>query len=221
MNPLPGLPRSIFVPTQKQREANRLNAQKSTGPRSAAGKDKSRMNALKSGLYAQSLVIRDESSTEFEELKAQFDAQFNPVTPQARVLLDGVIRAAWLLRRFDRVEADVWDAAFTNFRGDPARLSEAFYAKDVTHDRIRRIRDSLDRTLHRNLKALQDPQVNTLPATQPVESEAPPEEIGFVPSDPPQPLPPPPPIPPQPSASPRLRGESEAPESPAPLEEAS
>jgi hypothetical protein len=37
----------------KQRAANRRNAQRSTGPRSAAGKDASRLNALRHGLSAQ------------------------------------------------------------------------------------------------------------------------------------------------------------------------
>ena len=36
--------------TQKQIEANRKNAGKSTGPRTAEGKQKSRMNSLKHGL---------------------------------------------------------------------------------------------------------------------------------------------------------------------------
>lgn len=36
----------------RQIEANRLNAKKSTGPRTAEGKSRSRMNALKSGIDA-------------------------------------------------------------------------------------------------------------------------------------------------------------------------
>ena len=46
--------------SQKQTEANRLNAQKSTGPRSVEGKAASRMNALKSGIDARSNFIRGE-----------------------------------------------------------------------------------------------------------------------------------------------------------------
>ena len=44
--------------------ANRLNAQKSTGPRTEAGKNKSKINALKHGLRAQELVILPLGETE-------------------------------------------------------------------------------------------------------------------------------------------------------------
>ena len=48
--------------SEKQRAANKRNAQTSSGPTSAEGKAASRMNALKSGLYAKSAVIRGEST---------------------------------------------------------------------------------------------------------------------------------------------------------------
>jgi hypothetical protein len=43
--------------TQKQLAANRLNALKSTGPQSAEGRAKSKMNALKHGLRSDAVVI--------------------------------------------------------------------------------------------------------------------------------------------------------------------
>jgi hypothetical protein len=41
----------------KQQEANRLNAQKSAGPRTLAGKAVSRFNALKSGIDAEAETL--------------------------------------------------------------------------------------------------------------------------------------------------------------------
>ena len=46
--------------TPAQIAASRRNARKSTGPRSVEGKAVSRLNALKSGIDAQSAVIRGE-----------------------------------------------------------------------------------------------------------------------------------------------------------------
>ena len=43
----------MSIISEEKREANRANAQKSTGPRSAAGKLASRLNALKHGLCAE------------------------------------------------------------------------------------------------------------------------------------------------------------------------
>jgi len=46
-----------------QREANRANARKSTGPRSAEGKRASRMNALRHGLYARPGLLEMDDAT--------------------------------------------------------------------------------------------------------------------------------------------------------------
>jgi hypothetical protein len=41
----------------QRREVNRTNRQKSTGPRTAAGKARSKLNGLKHGLRAATLVL--------------------------------------------------------------------------------------------------------------------------------------------------------------------
>jgi len=58
-------PDSFFMASLKQIQANRLNAQRSTGPRSTEGKAKSRFNALKSGIDVQLVVILDEDPAKF------------------------------------------------------------------------------------------------------------------------------------------------------------
>ena len=66
--------------TQAQIDANRQNAQKSTGPRTAEGKAAASQNAFKHGLFVKKAVIRDESQDEYDRhrealLAAQLDAQ--------------------------------------------------------------------------------------------------------------------------------------------------
>ena len=58
--------------SEKGRAANQRNAQNSTGPSSVEGKAASRMNALKSGLYAKSLVIRGESHKSRQDASRAF-----------------------------------------------------------------------------------------------------------------------------------------------------
>jgi len=94
--------------TLKQIQANRLNAKKSTGPRSAEGKAKSRFNALKSGIDAQSAVIPDEDPAKFQELADEYYTRFQPENPKERDLLDTLITAVWQLRRLRRVETQFW-----------------------------------------------------------------------------------------------------------------
>ena len=59
-----------------QIEANRRNSQKSTGPRTVAGKAAStlNLNSLKSGIYAEAEVIADESAADLQALVAAYAA---------------------------------------------------------------------------------------------------------------------------------------------------
>jgi hypothetical protein len=75
---------SITMATIKQIEANRLNPQKSTGPRSAEGKAVTSMNALKSGIDAQSHIIRGEDHAQLQTLAAEYLERFRPATPEER-----------------------------------------------------------------------------------------------------------------------------------------
>jgi len=77
--------------TQKQIEANRLNARKSTGPRTTAGKSVSRMNALKTGIDANSQVIRGEDPSALQLLTAEYYDRYQPSTPEQRALVDTLI----------------------------------------------------------------------------------------------------------------------------------
>ena len=89
--------------------ANRRNAQKSTGPKSADGKAVSKMNALKHGLLAQTVVVRGhrikESTKEFEKLCREFYADLNPVGPAEEMLVDQIVTATWRLRRARTAES--------------------------------------------------------------------------------------------------------------------
>ena len=65
--------------TQNQINANRLNAQKSTGPRTEAGKAVSRLNAIRSGIDSCTDVIFEEEREEHAALAAEFERQFQPL----------------------------------------------------------------------------------------------------------------------------------------------
>lgn len=79
--------------------ANRLNAKKSTGPRSSAGKARSRRNALKHGLTARQLLLPSESAADYEKLRASVFDRFEPVEKFEEELVDRVVNLLWRMRR--------------------------------------------------------------------------------------------------------------------------
>ena len=64
--------------SSKRAEANRRNAQKSTGPRTAAGKDRARFNAVKHGMRAKTVILPGEDP---DALQARLDAWTNDLQP--------------------------------------------------------------------------------------------------------------------------------------------
>jgi len=63
-----------------QIEANRRNAQQSTGPRSEIGKQKSSLNALRHGLTARVVVLPTEDLAAYQRFSAEFLADLAPET---------------------------------------------------------------------------------------------------------------------------------------------
>ena len=106
--------------TLRQIEANRRNAQKSTGPTSVTGKAVSSMNALKTGIHAKSLVLPSEKLADLEQLIDEYYQSHNPATPEARSLVDDLIYGEWLKRRLRAAETQIWAYDHQeNYRPDP------------------------------------------------------------------------------------------------------
>ena len=83
---------------------NLANAQFSTGPKSASGKDAVKFNALKSGLYAQTIVLPGEDQPAFEALGADLSRHFNPATDAERELIATIQNNTWRRKRAVQVE---------------------------------------------------------------------------------------------------------------------
>jgi hypothetical protein len=128
--------------TPAQIAANRLNSQKSTGPKSI---DFTRFNALKLGIDAQSRVIPGEDPAELDALAESYREQFRPMLPVEVALLDSLITADWELRRLRKIQPKLWsEDAFLDPDSKEAKRLARFY---------RRL-DTTERSYHRTLKEL-------------------------------------------------------------------
>lgn len=91
--------------TTKKAEANRRNAQRSTGPRTPEGKAIAARNALKHGLTAREVVTVGERPEDFEAFRAGLVARLAPVGELEAELAERIAASAWRLRRVVRLEA--------------------------------------------------------------------------------------------------------------------
>ena len=65
--------------SERQAEANRQNATKSTGPRTPAGKAVVALNGIKHGLLSRECLLKGESETEFVAFGKRLRAKLAPV----------------------------------------------------------------------------------------------------------------------------------------------
>lgn len=101
--------------SEKQIDANRRNAQKSTGPKTDAGKAKARMNAVKHGLLAKVPVLPDEDCKQIDKLGFAILERLAPVGALEQLLAERVVLSAIRLQRAARIEAEVFLAGQANF----------------------------------------------------------------------------------------------------------
>jgi hypothetical protein len=89
--------------TKAQIAANQNNSQKSTGPKTAAGREVSKLNALRHGILAREAVVwtlhHKESRGDLEALEQRLHDALQPVGPVEEMLVDQIVSAQWRLRR--------------------------------------------------------------------------------------------------------------------------
>jgi hypothetical protein len=86
-------------------EANRRNAQLSTGPKTEAGKSWSRRNALKHGIFATDMLVYGESFSDYKQLLEALLDDFAPVGAFEESRVQTIAICCWRQKRVLRCEA--------------------------------------------------------------------------------------------------------------------
>jgi len=92
----------------RQFQANRLNALKSTGPRTEEGKRTSRRNALRHGLTAETVIHGLEDGEDYRGFEAAIIADYDVETAVERELVLRLASLLWRLRRIIAIETDLF-----------------------------------------------------------------------------------------------------------------
>lgn len=150
----------------KQIEANRRNAQKSTGPRTAEGRSHSRQNAKRDGITGQVVTLSDDDRPIFEQFKKDMLADLRPKTTVELSIAHAIAWDTWRLNHLRAVEANLYalgaensdihcpDSRIQNAMADAATFtaeSQRFALMSIYEQR-------LNRSLHKNLVTLRDMQ---------------------------------------------------------------
>jgi hypothetical protein len=94
--------------SQKKLEANRRNAQKSTGPKTAEGKAISSQNGLTHGLTSRKCpILPGENEEEYRELQDALTRDLKPRGAMQRELVEDLVQTRWKIRRIPAIEAEL------------------------------------------------------------------------------------------------------------------
>lgn len=155
-------------------EANKQNAQHSTGPRTPEGKINSSKNSFKHGLYAKQLVLVGEDPAELDALREDLRREHQPGTTTEEILVNELAEHYWRLRRMRKYEARIMGS------GSLEELQKGFALLPI----MQRTMAAAERGFHKSLNALRQLQkeraVRSVADSPLGQMRAPGEHRGFV-----------------------------------------
>lgn len=96
--------------SEAQLQANRANAQLSTGPRTEAGKEAICCNNLRHGLAGAFHILPWENEDDFASLAQALQAEHHPYTPTEQILVQRLAQHEWLRQRAVHLQNLCFDA---------------------------------------------------------------------------------------------------------------
>jgi len=104
--------------TAKQMLANKNNARKSTGPKSAVGKLKSSQNAIKHGLSTEKFMVIGEKADELIYIKDELVNQLKPIGIHQEIIVSKLIDIAIRMKRIPIIEAGILNHEMLEYEAD-------------------------------------------------------------------------------------------------------
>jgi hypothetical protein len=126
-NPRPnGHDRAADPAALHRASVNKANAQKSTGPRTEAGKQRSKLNALRHGLTGHTIVLPTEDHDAYQRHTHGLFDHFQPAGALEQQLVQSLADTSWRLNRVAALETNLFSLGITeNENRVPASHPEA------------------------------------------------------------------------------------------------
>jgi hypothetical protein len=94
--------------SQNRLDANRQNAQHSTGAKTPEGKEKSKMNALRNGLTGQTVLLPTDDAVAYQSFIDSLYKQWSPVNDQEKRLTQLIADTEWRIQRVAALETNIF-----------------------------------------------------------------------------------------------------------------
>jgi hypothetical protein len=147
--------------SEKQLEANRRNAQKSTGPKTAEGKSNSSRNNLRHGLTGQISLLPTEDRDAHDAYCNDLIDGFNPATLIERQLAHSIAEDFWRLNRAVAIETNIFALGHQHERRElQLALADArtFLAQANQFSLLTIYEQRINRNIQRNMNLLRELQ---------------------------------------------------------------
>src|SRR6266576_601362 len=95
---------SSTAKSAKVEPMDQASIHKSTGPRTPHGKQRSKYNALKHGIYSKAPLLKDESRARFQSLLQELQEYHQPEGSTEELLVEKIAILVWRHRRFLKAE---------------------------------------------------------------------------------------------------------------------
>ncbi len=157
--PLKGL--TSMPISEKQFEANRRNAQRSTGPKTPEGKTRSSRNNLRHGLTGQVALLPHEDREIHDAFCNELIESLKPEAPMERELAQSIAEDSWRLNRICAIETNMFALGHYNHQSEiQIALADArtFQERAAQFNLLTTYEQRINRNRQRNLKALQELQ---------------------------------------------------------------
>jgi len=122
----------------RQIEANRRNALKSTGPKTEAGRQASRRNAVRHGLTAETVISALEEAEDYKAFEAAITADYDAQSAVERELVLRLASILWRLRRATTMETGLFEIQAQHLHDYRQSRQLLPNSRDVIHAVFRR-----------------------------------------------------------------------------------
>jgi len=157
------------VLSEAQRLANRLNAQKSTGPKTEAGKAKSALNACRHHLTGQVTTMTEPDRATYNVFLERYMADWKPKGATEIQLVTRIAHDSWRLNRAGAIEDNLFaigsgDITYASESQNHAEIEDSFtqartYQKEAkTLQLLSLYEQRTTRNVHKNIQLLKDMQ---------------------------------------------------------------